>query len=323
MKGKPRIVVIGSANIDLIMRVQRVPNPGETVHSGNFSQAAGGKGANQAVACARLGADVEFVGRVGEDPFGETVIKSLKNEGIKTKHLIHDPDHHTGIVVILVDSVGQNAMIPDYGANLKLTPEDINSAEEAIKNADIMLLQHEVEESVNLRALTLARQHSVPVVLNPAPRVPQTMDSLKRAYLITPNLVEVIALAELAGASISTEGSHIDQAEMAARTLLGIGIENIVVTLGSEGSLYISSEDKCYFKALEVIPIDCTAAGDSFTAALAYCIAKGQSIPGAIPFASSAAAITVTRPGAQPSLPTMNEIMDFIKSNNVKTDTKH
>ncbi len=239
------------------------------------------------------------------------ILQSLKDSGVSISHLIRDPSHHTGTTVILVDSEGQNTMIPDFGANLHLSPKDIEGVDDVIEMADILLLQHEVPESVNLQAITIAERFSVPVILNPAPRIPSNLETLKKSYLITPNLVEAVALSELTGTIIPKNKSKIEKAESAASALLSAGIERIVVTLGVEGSLYCSPKDKSFFKAFKVSANDCTAAGDSFTASLAYCLAKGLSIEEAIQFASKAAAITVSRAGAQPSLPTLMEVINF------------
>ena len=197
---RPRIAVVGSANVDLIMNVKRFPEPGETLSSGRFSVATGGKGANQAVSLARLGADVVFVGRVGNDQFGDICVQNLKGAGISTDLIVRDGENHTGTVVILVDSEGQNTAIPDYGANLHLSASDIESAADAIRSSDILLLQFEVPEEANRQALTIAEDGSVPVLLNPAPRVPASLELLKRSWLVTPNLAEASALSRLAGA---------------------------------------------------------------------------------------------------------------------------
>ncbi len=317
MNKSPKIVVIGSANIDLIMRVQRVPKSGETLPQGRFSTAAGGKGANQAVTLALLGADVEFIGRIGEDYFGEMVIRSLHEAGVSISHIVLDNNYHTGTVVILVDSEGQNAMIPDYGSNLCLCPEDIDEVTDLIRTTDLVLLQHEVPESANLKAISIAEESLVPVIINPAPILPSNIDSLKRSYLITPNLVEAEALARVTGASLSFGKTEVERAKEAASVLLRAGIGRIVVTIGDLGSIYVSSEMKMTFGAFHVSPVDATAAGDSFTAALSYGIASGKSIEDSILFASATAAITVSRAGAQPSLPTMEEVQNFLKSNTI------
>ena len=315
MDKRPSIVVAGSVNVDLIMRVRRVPEPGETLHEGLFSTAAGGKGANQAVTLARLGADVIFVGRVGEDFFGDMVSQSLEEAGVSTDFLIRDKENHTGTVVVLVDSEGQNAMVPDYGANLHLCEEDIERAAEVIRGPDILLLQFEVPEAANRRAVAIAESASVPVIINPAPRTPSDLSILKRASIITPNLAEAVSLAGMTGADIPSNKWQENTARMAGNALLDSGLDNILITMGEAGCLFVSEKQSRSFESFRVKAVDATAAGDCFTASLAYCTAQGKSLDEAVTFASATSAITVSREGAQPSLPTLLEVIDFIKSN--------
>ena len=316
---RPRIVVVGSANVDLIMKVQRVPEPGETVPEGSFSVAAGGKGANQAVTLARLGADVHFVGRVGNDHFGAFEEESLKKAGVSISMIARDDSAHTGTVIILVDRDGQNAMIPDFGANMHLSESDIECATDLIRDSDMLLLQFEVPEAANQRALDIARDASVPVVLNPAPCLPSDLEMLKRASISTPNLVEAEALACLADGAENghTDSNGVeDRARAAGRKLIEAGAGSIVITMGENGSLFVSEGETRPFGTYNVKAVDATAAGDSYTAALAYCMVNGNPIEEAVRFASAAAAITVSRQGAQPSLPTKKEVMEFIRKRN-------
>ncbi|MBN2322713.1 MAG: ribokinase [Spirochaetes bacterium] len=317
MGKRPRIVVAGSANVDLIMKVERVPAPGETLPQGSFSVAAGGKGANQAVTLARLGGDVHFVGRLGNDHFGAFEEQSLKSAGVSLDMVVKDDTTHTGITIILIDSDGQNAMVPDLGANMMLSESDIDRAAGLIRGSDLLLLQFEVPEAANRRALDIARDASVPVVLNPAPYLPEDLQMLKASWISTPNLVEAEELARLAGAagtgSEPTDSvSKKKRAHDAGKTLLEAGVENVVITMGDSGSLYASERKTKLFGSYHVTAVDATAAGDCFTAALAYGLVTGNSIEDAVRFASAAAAITVSRRGAQPSLPTKTEVIEFI-----------
>jgi ribokinase len=309
---QPRVLVIGSANIDLIMRIARLPNRGELLTDSKFSTACGGKGANQAVALARLGADVEFIGRVGEDPFGEILLQNLENEGVSISRIVRDSEYHAGTVSILVDAGGENTMIADFGSNLQLCPDDIERAADSIRKADLMLLQGEVPESANLCAVSFAKDSNIPIIVNPAPMSLSSVDMLKGSYLITPNLVEAEALAGLAGKELFAETDPFKKAEEAAQFLIDAGIERIVVTIGSQGSVYVSSDIKKPFGTFPTNQVDATGAGDAFTAAIAYGIATGQSIEDSIGFASATSAIAVSRLGAQPSFPTIEEVQAFL-----------
>ncbi len=322
---RPRIVVVGSANVDLIMKVTRVPKPGETLPQGSFSVAAGGKGANHAVTLARLGADVHFVGRVGNDHFGAFEERSLENAGVSLSKVVRDDSAHTGTVIILVDEDGQNAMVPDLGANMLLSESDIDHAADLIQDSDLLLLQFEVPEAANKRALDIARSASVPVVLNPAPYLPSDLEMLKRSWISTPNLVEAEALVRLAGGNerehTGSEGVE-KRALSAGAKLLEAGTGNIIITMGDKGSLFVSRGETRHFGTYNVKAVDATAAGDSFTAALAYCLVNRNPIEDAVRFASAVAAITVSRRGAQPSLPTPEEVMEFISKRNGEWGTR-
>ena len=317
MNKQPKVVIIGSANIDLIMRTIRIPRAGEILTDGKFSTACGGKGANQAVALARLGASVEFIGRIGQDPFGEILFQNLKNEGVLTSNTVRDPQYHTGTVSILVNAQGDNAMVADYGSNLQLGPDDIEQAADSIQTADLVLLQCEVPESPNLCALSIAKDAGIPVIINPASIIPSSLDMLKGTYLITPNLVEAEALADLTGRNLSSETNPFRKAEEAAQSLIDAGIERIIVTLGSKGSMCVTPKIKKHFGTFPTNQVDATGAGDSFTAAIAYGVATGQSIEDSVVLASATAAIAVSRLGAQPSFPIINEVQAFLDSHTI------
>jgi ribokinase len=311
---KPHIAVIGSAQIDLVMSVDRVPEAGETLTGGEFSMIPGGKGANQAVALGRLGAAVDFIGRVGEDPFGDTLLLSLRKSGVNISHVARDPKASTGITLILVDRQGENTMVPDYGANMQLCSEDLEQAAASIRKADLLLLQFEVPEDANLHAVLIAEKYGVPVIINPAPMLPTNLDILKRSYMITPNLVEAEALAGLEGYAADTAGSKYGRAHGAAMYLKQTGVERIVVTLGNSGSLILSEEEEKTFGAYKAEQIDATGAGDAFTAALAFGIASASSVEDSVLLASATAALSVSRMGAQSSFPSSAEVQNFISA---------
>ncbi len=320
MDKKPKVVVIGSANIDLIMRVERVPKTGELLTDGKFSTACGGKGANQAVALTRLGANVEFIGRIGRDPFGDILLQNLENEGVSISHVVRDPEYHAGTVSILVDAQGENTMIADFGSNLQLCPDDIEQAADVIRKADLVLLQGEVPESANFCAVSLAKETNVSIIINPAPMSFSSLDMLKEAYLITPNLVEAEALASLAGKELSAKTDPFKKAEKVAQCLMDAGIKRIIVTLGNKGSVCVTPEIKKHFGTFPTTQVDATGAGDAFTAAMAYGIATELSVEESIGFASATAALAVSRLGAQPSFPTIEEVQAFLNSHTTVYD---
>ena len=314
MDKQPKVVVIGSANMDLIMRTARIPRSGEIFTDGKFTTASGGKGANHAVALARLGAKVEFIGRIGQDPFGEILLENLRNEGVSISNTVRDAAYHTGTVSILVNAQGDTAMVADYGSNLRLCPSDIEKASDSIRKADLMLLQCEVPEAANLCALAIAKDAGIPVIINPASILPSSLDLLQGAYLITPNLGEAEGLVGLTGKRLYSATNPFRKAEEVAQSLIDAGIERIIVTLGSKGSVYVAPGIKKDFGTFPTTQVDVTGAGDAFTAAIAYGIATGQSIEDAIILASATAAISVSRLGAQPSFPPLKEVQAFLDS---------
>ena len=309
---QPRIAVVGSANVDVIMRVERAPGGGETVTGGQVSLSPGGKGANQAVALARLGARVELAARLGQDPFAEVVLRSLRAAGIAAGLLAADPLHPTGTAVILVDARGDNRIAVDYGANLFLCREDAQGILDTIREFDLVLLQCEVGEALNLEVARVARASGVPVVLNPASVLPRSLELLTGVHLITPNLVEARALAGLYGTAVSPDGHPFDQAALAARALLDAGVQRIVVTLGKHGALYLSKEERLELGVYPTTQVDATGAGDAFTAAMAYGLARGLEAEVCVRLAGAVAALAVARLGAQPSFPTMAEVRRFM-----------
>jgi ribokinase len=295
------ILVVGSSNTDMIIRVPRIPRPGETILGGEFSMAAGGKGANQAVAAARAGGKVTLVARTGDDPFGERAIGSFEADGIDARFIFRTPGTPSGIALITVDERGENSISVASGANALLSAGDIVQADAAFAQADIVLLQLEIPFETVEAAARRAGSGRIPVILNPAPARPLDDDLLRRVTVLTPNEHEA---GLLTGIPVEDERG----AREAARILRGRGAGTVVITLGDRGAYASAAGFEGLVPAFRVDPVDTTAAGDVFNGALAVALAEGTALPEALRFASAAAAISVTRPGAQPSAPTRAEI---------------
>ena len=299
---QPRVVVVGSSNTDMVVKVPRIPGPGETVLGGRFVMAAGGKGANQAVAAARLGGAVTFVGRLGRDMFGRQTEENLRREGIDTRFLAWDEQVPSGIALIMVSAEGENSIAVAPGANGEMTPADVERAAEAIASAQVLLLQLEVPLAAVERALDIARSHGVRVILNPAPAAPLPDELLRQVDLLTPNEHEAALLARTQAA----------EPEEMARALLARGVRMLVMTLGGRGALIAGPEGTELVPAFRVQPVDTTGAGDAFNGALAYTLAQGRPLREAVRYASAAAALATTVMGAQPSLPTAERVEAFL-----------
>lgn len=302
-----KVVVIGSSNTDLTVRVDMIPSPGQTLLGSDMIMAGGGKGANQAVAVARLGGHVDFVAKVGDDMFGHGAVEQLAKEGIDTSHILIDPSVPSGVALICVDSRAENAIAVAPGANMCLRSEEIDNVRDVIVNSDIVLLQLETPIDTVVRASELASSLGVRVVLNPAPAT-SIPDSLYRnLYLITPNETECSLLT---GIDIENE----DDAKTAGRKLLEKGVKNVIITLGTRGSVIVTSKGSEIIPAYRVHAVDTVAAGDTFSGALCVALAEGMNLSRAAEFATKASAIAVTRPGAQPSVPTREEVDEFDES---------
>ncbi len=301
---KPKIVVVGSSNTDMIIKADRIPAPGETVVGGSFATAPGGKGANQAVAAARAGGDVVFVARVGDDMLGKQAIDGYVKEGIDVSLIQKDPKLATGVALIMVDSTGDNSISVASGANFALTPEDVDRAADAIKDAKMVVFQLESPLDAIQRAAELAKASGVPVLLDPAPAPsePLPREILECVTVVKPNETEA---ARLTGIEVVDEAT----ARQAAEKLLELGVQIAIVTLGSAGS-YVATKDgvRKSVPAMRVAAVDATAAGDAYSGALAVALAEGKPLDDALAFASKAAALSVQKLGAQPSLPTREEI---------------
>lgn len=306
-----KVVVVGSSNTDMVVQVPHIPAPGETVLGGEFIMAAGGKGANQAVAAARLGAQVTLVARVGRDVFGERALAGFRQEGIDIQHIAVDPEAASGVALIFVDASGENSIAVAPGANERLTPQDVQQAKEVIEAADVLLLQLETPLETVRQAAEIAQRAGVRVVLNPAPARPLPADVLALVDVLTPNEGEVSLLARRQIAQTTT----LADAEASARCLIEQGVKVVIVTLGARGALIVTPGFQQLVPGFAVDVVDTTAAGDAFNGGLAVALADGKSLAEAVRFANACGALAATKMGAQPSLPTANEVARFLAAN--------
>ena len=301
---KRQILVVGSSNTDMVIKAAHLPRPGETILGGTFFMNPGGKGANQAVAIARLGGSVTFICKTGSDIFGHQSQQLFEEEGINTSYVFSDSGNPSGVALITVDEKAENCIVVASGANANLLPSDLEKAEEAIERADLVLMQLEVPMETVCFVADIAWQKGKKVILNPAPAHPLPADLLRHLYLITPNETEAEMIT---GVKITDESS----AGEAARALSGMGVQHVIITLGSKGALIYSNGKAEMVPALKVEAVDTTAAGDVFNGALTVALSEGRSLKEAARFACKASAISVTRVGAQSSAPYRNEVDIF------------
>ena len=306
---KPVIVVVGSSNTDMVIKSERIPVPGETVLGGRFVMAPGGKGANQGVAAARLGGNVLFVARVGDDTLGSQAMENYRAEGIDVTFVTRDADEATGVALILVDGKGENLISVASGANYRIGPEDVDRAADAIRAADMIVVQLETPLPAIARAAEIAAEAGIPVILDPAPAPndPIPTEILEKITYIKPNENEASRLTGM-------EVTDVESAKRAAEKLLTFGVRGVIVTLGTAGALLVEKgKEPVLVPSRKVNAVDSTAAGDCFSGGLAVALAEGKPLQAAAEFAAAAAALSVTRLGAQPSLPTRDETLAFMK----------
>ena len=296
-----RIGIIGSANVDLVVRTDHMPGPGENVFGDDLRMIPGGKGANQAVAVARLGGRARFIGRVGRDSFGEMLLASLHAEGVDTEGLASIADAPTGTALIVVDRNGQNSIVVAPGANRRLMPADIEALRPALEDLDAILMQLEIPIETVIHTIRLAREIGVPVILDAGPPRAQPPDEIFRVAILSPNEAE-------AGALLGCTIRDLKDAEEAGREMLRRGAGAVVLKLGAKGALLVTEEECLHVPAHKVKVVDTTAAGDAFTAALAVFRAEGLALPEAVRMANKAGALATTKLGAQPSMPTRDEL---------------
>jgi ribokinase len=298
------IIVIGSLNADLVVRAPRFPAPGETISGEDLAIIPGGKGANQAVAAARQGVSVAMAGRVGSDSFGPTLTQNLQKHNVDTSHVITDPSA-TGTAIIVVDSSGQNSIVLSPGANGQVTPADADSL--SFQNVDMLLLQFEIPFETVLHAASVAHQNGLRVILNPAPARPIPDNLLADIDILVPNESE---LSLLTGMPVTSAAS----AEPAAQALLAKGVQTVIVTLGSNGALLVTGEQTTHVPAFQIDAVDTTAAGDAFIGGLAAALLRGKSLEEAVRYGNASGALAATKFGAQPSLPTVEDVEKLIKT---------
>ena len=302
-----KIVVIGSSNVDLIMKMDHLPEKGETVTNADFFQVYGGKGANQAVAAARAGGNVAFVNCVGEDAYTPQMVQNYKNDGIDTRFVFHEKGIASGHALIMIGGEGMNYLSVAPGANYKLTPAKIDEAMAVIDEATMIVMQYEIPEKTIKYVIDLANRKNIPVLWNCAPARAFDLTFIPKINILVLNEVEAGFLAEM---TVETEAD----AEKAAQKLVNRGVEKVIITLGSKGAFVLTKSEKVSVPAFIVEAVDTTAAGDTFCGAFAVALTENKTLKDSLRFASAAAAISVTRMGAQPSAPTRKEIEAFLEN---------
>jgi ribokinase len=299
------VTVVGSIHVDFFIRVPRLPRPGETIRGHGFAIKPGGKGANQAVGCGRLGLKTYMVGRLGRD-FAEFLLSNFRSNGVYTDYVYVDEEANTGVAFILLSDEGENMIAFDPGADYRLTPDDVRRAEDAISRSTVLLTQLEVPLETVEAALSLAKEKGVTTILNPAPARELPHSILELADIVTPNRVEASMLT-------SVEVRDAKTAAEAGRRLLSMGAGSAVITMGGEGAVVVTGEEAYLVPAVRVTPVDTTGAGDAFNAGLAFGLVQGLPLVEAVKLGNMTAAIKVTKFGAQEGLPWREELEEFLK----------
>lgn len=295
------VVVVGSANMDIVVSTDHFPAPGETILGKNFGMYPGGKGANQAVCSAKLGSRTYFIGRMGKDVFGDKIVESMRTHGVILDFCRFGEDESTGIAMITLDSSNQNEIVVVSGSNMKLAPLDVEEGAKAFSGSRVVLAQLEIPVDTVIRSAHMAKETGAIFILNPAPARVLPEEIWEYVDYLTPNVPELESLTGL-----TTRGA--DSVGQAANRLMERGVRSVIVTMGDKGVLLVDRDGSRAFAARKVNVVDTTAAGDAFNGALAHYLAKSEDIEEAIRFANTAAAMAVTRMGAQSSMPTAGEI---------------
>lgn len=310
---KGKITVIGSLNMDMVVNVPYIPKVGETISGYSFKTIPGGKGANQAVAAAKLNASVYMIGKVGTDQYGEILTNNLKNAGVNVEGVKKEENIHTGLAFINVNNEGNNNIVVVAGANGTCSKRDIDMYKHIIEDSDMIVLQLEIPIDTIIYAVDMAKSMGKTVILNPAPAVKLPDNLLEKVDIITPNETE---LEILSGSKVES----LEDVKTAAKVLLDKKVKSVVVTIGDKGAVMVDEDEFLHVSVQKVDVVDTTAAGDSFTAALAVGLCQGMSYKEAIEFACKVATVVVTREGAQTSLPTIDEVNEFFSKMNSRGD---
>ncbi|WP_437919953.1 ribokinase [Sphingobacterium sp. LRF_L2] len=297
-----KIIVVGSMNMDMVVKTSHIPKPGETVLGGDFFMNPGGKGANQAVAIARLGGDVAFIAKIGQDIFGKQSAQLFDDEGVDTRGLLDDDVEPSGIALITVDEFGENSIVVAPGANAHLKPNDVSAILEEYPESDILLMQLEIPMETVKATACYCHANNIRVIVNPAPANLALLEVFPYIDVLTPNVHEAELLSGVKIVDISS-------ARKAAEVLKNKGIQHVIITLGEEGAVVLSEDGFWHVETLKVAAVDTTAAGDVFNGALAVALSEGKGLREATKFACQAAALAVTRLGAQASIPYRKELL--------------
>jgi ribokinase len=301
------IVVVGSSNMDIFCYTDHLPEPGETLIGERYWMALGGKGANQAVAARLLGAEVTLVGRVGDDLFGQRMLDNFSSHGMALDHIQVDRGAGSGVALILVDKQAENSLVVVPGANMRIAPADVEAAARALRAADVLLMQLEIPLDAIQRAVDIAHEGDTLCVLNPAPARPLPDRILEKVHLLTPNQSEAKLLTGI-------PADTLEGAAAAGQALLGKGVQTVIITLGPGGALIVRPGETTHVEGVSVDAVDTTGAGDAFTAGLAVALAEGNTLEQATRLANLAGALSATKPGAMPSLPTRDEVEAFTQA---------